>query len=61
MLFRSKKNLRRITYMVGDEMFEVKLSPTADNIKRIKAQKWWEDTNVLLNGMPIAEVCQYFK
>lgn len=55
-----KKSLRRITYMVGDEMFEVKLSPTADNIKRIKAQKWWDNTNVLLNGMPIEEVRQYF-
>lgn len=56
-----KKDLRRITYMVGDEMFEVKLAPTAENIKRIKAQKWWNNTNVLLNGMPIEEVRQYFK
>ena len=56
-----KKYLRRITYMVGDEMYEVKTKPTAENIARVKQQSWWNDTNVLLNGMPIEEVRQYFK
>jgi len=56
-----KKNLRKITYMVGDEMYEVKAKPTAENIARVKAAKWWNPTNVLLNGMPIEDVRQYFK
>ncbi len=55
-----KKSLRKITYMKGAAMHEVKLSPTQENIERVKKQKWWEDTNVILNGMPIEEVRQYF-
>ena len=56
-----KKDLRTITYMVGDEMYGVKLKATPENIKRIKAQKWWEDTNIILNTMPIEDVRQYYK
>jgi len=56
-----KKDLRTITYMNGDEMYGVKLKSTAENIARIKKQKWWKEDYVILNTMPIEEVRQYYK
>jgi len=55
-----KKSLRKITYMVGNDMYTVKAKPTAENIAKVKACTWWNHTNVLLNTMPIEEVRQYF-
>lgn len=56
-----KKDLRTITYMNDGEMYGVKLKPTPENVARIKQQKWWKDTYIILNTMPIEDVRQYYK
>lgn len=55
-----KKALRKITWMAGGVMYEVKAKPTEENIALVKKKDFWNDSNVILNGLPIEEVRQYF-
>lgn len=55
-----KKVLRKIVYMDGNQMRTVSKKPTEENFVRCKKQSWWNNTNVILNTMPIEEVRQYF-
>ena len=55
-----KKVMRTVAYIVGDELFTVKVKPTHENIGKVKQQSWWKDTGIVLNGMPMEDLRPIF-
>jgi len=57
-----KKILRKIAYVdkAGD-LYTVNLKPTAENINIIKKQKWWVESNVCLNHLPLEQAKTFIK
>jgi len=41
-------------------MLAAKHKPTAQNIEGIQKAPWWKPEYKLLNGLPLAEIRQYF-
>ncbi len=57
-----KKNLKKICYVKGGSVYllPAKHKPTTDNIAAVQKAPWWKPENKILNGLPLAEVRQYF-
>lgn len=57
-----KKVLKKIAYIKkGGDLYTVNLKPTAENINRVKQQKWWDKSNICLNHLPFEQAKTYIQ
>lgn len=56
-----KKTLKHLAYVKEGSIWTSKALPTPENLVGIKRAKWWKDEYILLNGLPLEEIRQYFK
>jgi len=56
-----KRTLKKMAYVKDGSIWTSKALPTPENLVGIKRAKWWKDEYILLNGLPIEEIRQYFK
>lgn len=56
-----KKHLKKITWADGEDIYNLpaEWKPTAENLKKIQAAKWWKKSFVLLNNMSPEETMKY--